>query len=160
MKKLVTLILLLLIGFTYGQTQNKKSSISTGGGSAASGNTKLVYAIGEVAIQEQTQGNNHVSEGFVGPDIATLLGVTEYNVLQGIAIYPNPVQDQLNIRFETSGSYEIYLYDLNGKQLFKKHLIDNFEAGYDLSSYQAAVYFLFIIDRENKLSKQLKIVKL
>ena len=160
MKKLFILILLLLTGFTYGQTQIVKSSISTGGGSATSGNTKLVYAIGEVAIQEQTQGNNHVSEGFVGPDIATLLGVTEYNVLQGIAIYPNPVQDQLNIRFETSGSYEIYLYDLNGKQLFKKHLIDNYEAGYDLSSYQAAVYFLFIIDRKNKLSKQLKIVKL
>ena len=159
MKKLFTLILLLLTGFTYGQTQIVKSSISSGGGSAASGNTKLVYAIGEVAIQEQTQGNNHVSEGFVGPDIATLLGVTEYNVLQGISIYPNPVQDQLNIRFEISGSYEIYLYDLNGKQLLNQQITEENQAVYDLSGYAIATYLLFVIDRENHLSKQIKIIK-
>ena len=80
--------------------------------------------------------------------------------MQGITILPNPVNDNLNIRMEKSGNYEIYLYDINGKQLLKKNLTDSYEAGYDLSAYQTAVYFLFIIDRENKLSKQLKIVKL
>jgi len=80
--------------------------------------------------------------------------------LQGITILPNPVNDNLNIRFETLGNYEIYLYDINGKQLFKKNLTDSYEAGYELSAYKTGVYFLVIIDRENKLLKQLKIVKL
>jgi len=75
MKKLFILILFLLTGFTYGQMQIKKSSISTGGGSASAGTTTVISAIGEVAVQENTQGTVHISEGFIGADIAVVLGV-------------------------------------------------------------------------------------
>jgi len=159
MKQIITLILLLLVGFTYGQTQIKKSSISSGGGSASAGTITVISAIGEVAVQENTQGTVHLSEGFIGADIAVVLGVQEFQTLQGITILPNPVNDNLNIRMEKSGIYEIYLYDINGKQLLNQQITEENQAVYDLSGYATATYLLFVIDRENHLSKQIKIIK-
>jgi len=159
MKNLFTIILLLLIGFTYGQTQIKKSSISTGGGSSTVGNTTVIYAIGEVAVQENTQGAIHISEGFIGPDLSAVLGVNDFGVLTGFYVLPNPVKDRLYIRWEHPGDYEIHLFDLNGKELINSKVTMQVETSYNLSEYASAVYLLFVIDREKQLSKQIKIIK-
>ena len=158
-KKILLPALLLLTCITYGQTQIKKSAVSTGGGSATTGTVTVISAIGEVAVQEQSQGNIHISEGFIGPDIAIALGIQDYGILQGISVFPNPVQDNLSLQMQNTGNYEIFLYDINGKQLLHKQITAENQAVYNLANYAPATYLLIVIDRKNHLSKQFKIIK-
>lgn len=52
MKHILTFIAFLTLTLGFSHTALQKSSLSTGGGSASSGNLYMVYAIGEVAVQE------------------------------------------------------------------------------------------------------------
>jgi hypothetical protein len=160
MKKIITLLVLLTISFSFGQTTIKKSSISSGGGIVTQGNTTVLYTIGEVAVQENTVGTVHLSEGFIGPDMAALLDIEDYTQLQGINAYPNPVQTDLNISLPEYNNYELYLYDLNGKQLISTNIEDDNQTILNLSSQKTGMYLLIIIDRKNKKSTSLKIQKL
>ena len=159
MRKICSLVLFLFLSHSYGQTQIKKSNISTGGGSTSTGDITVIYSVGEVAVQEKIQGNTHLSEGFVGPDLNAVLGVNDYGVLSGFYVLPNPVKDRLYIRWEHPGDYEIYLFDLNGKELLNSKVTSQEETSYNLSKYASAIYLLFVIDREKQLSKQIKIIK-
>jgi len=158
MKKYITIILMLFGILSFGQTAVKKSSVSTGGGSATVGNTTVTYAIGEVAVQEATQGNTAVSEGFIGPDILASLGVAEYGVLQGVSVYPNPVKDIFTVKLSGTGTYEYYLYDLNGKQLLTRTADEDTEQ-FNISNLRTAVYVLVVIDRKNKRKKIVRLQK-
>ena len=158
MKKIFLIIAISSMSFGFSQIDVKKSSISTGGGSATVGTTQVIYSIGEVAVQEHTQGTTHLSEGFIGPDMAEALGITDYGTLSGISVYPNPVTDRFNISLPQSGSYEFYLYNLQGKQIFFRQVNDT-QQNFDISRLTAAGYLLIVIDRENKLKKTFKIIK-
>ena len=162
MKKSKTIILvlfLLSLSMSYGQVNIKKNSISTAGGSATVGNTSLTYAIGEVAMQENTQGNTHLSEGFIGPDILAAVGIEDYGELSGIGVYPNPVDSYLNIELSSAIDYEIYLYDISGKQLLNTVSTGNTRKQLDFSTYKRAVYMLIVVDRKNHKRKIIKIQK-
>ena len=159
MKNILLILVVLISGLSYGQTQIKKSSLSTAGGSATVGNTTVTFAIGEVAVQENTQGNTHLSEGFIGPDILQALGVEEFSELQGVKIYPNPVADYIHIHLSQSGNYRMYLFDLNGKLINDYQTVeDTYEI--NVENLQAAVYLLIIVDNDHKLKSMLKIQKL
>ncbi len=160
MKYLFTLLTLLTVSLGFSQVEFRKSSLSSGGGSASSGNLYMVYAIGEIGVQETTQGNLHLSEGFVGPDIASIVGIEDYGVLEGLKIYPNPVRNNLSIQLPDYGNYEIYLFDMTGKQLWQNNIEDENQASYNMSNYKTGVYILTIVDRQNKKAKTIKIQKL
>ena len=152
-------LFLLTLTLGYGQVNIKKNSISTAGGSATVGNTSLTYAIGEVAVQENTQGNIHLSEGFIGPDIISAVGIEDYGELSGIGVYPNPVDTYLNIELSSAIDYEIYLYDINGKQLLYTGSTGETRKQLDFSTYKRAVYMLIVVDRKNHKRKIIKIQK-
>ncbi len=160
MKNILLIFTLLLTAFGYSQTAVKKSSIDSGGATTTSGSTSLVYTIGEVAVQENTQGNTHVSEGFIGPDIATSVGIQDYGTLQGVQVFPNPVKDNVQINLPEDNTYEIRLFDLNGKELLNKQIKDTNQTQHDLSRLQTGVYLLIVIDRKHKLSRIVKLQKL
>ncbi len=157
MKTLITIIAFLLLVSVYGQTAVKKSSLSTAGGSQTAGNTTVIYAVGEVAVQEQTQGNILVSEGFVGPDFSAL-DIENYSDLTGIEVYPNPVKDIFTVSLPANRSYEFYLYDMNGKQIWAK-TGDNEQQQFNIARLHPAVYVLAVIDRNNQLKKIVKLQK-
>ena len=160
MKKLLTLTLTLLVSLSFGQTAIKKENISTDGGSQTNGTTTVVYTVGEIAIQENSNGTIHLSEGFIGPDIITALKIDNYTGLQGVNIYPNPVQTDLNISLPEYQNYEIYLYDLNGKQLINTIIEDDNQTKLDLSTQKTGVYMLIVIDRNQQKRGIYKIQKL
>ena len=159
MKKTLLFIILLVSCFVFGQTSLKKSAISTAGGSHTNGNTTLIFTIGEIAVQEQTQGNIHLSEGFIGHDIQVLTGIEYYSELQGINVYPNPVLTDLYIELPNNQNYEIRLFDITGKELIRKQSLDK-NKSLNLSALPANVYMLVIIDRIHRQIKSIKIQKL
>ena len=152
--------MLLSISFSFGQVALRKSSLSSGGGSASSGSLYMVYAIGEIGVQENADNGVHLSEGFVGPDISALVGIEEYSQLEGVNIFPNPVKNDLNIELPDYQNYEVHIYDLTGKEIFNKNIEDDNHAKYDLSNFKTGIYILAIVDRENKKAKTIKIQKM
>ena len=158
MKKLLLITTLLFVFVATAQVALKKSSISTTGGTATAGNKQVVFTVGEVNIQETDVGNTHLSEGFIGPDIAVALGITDYGTLTGIELYPNPVTDRFSVNLPQTSVYNFYLYDLQGKQIFFRQS-QNIKESFDISRLTAAGYMLIVIDRQNQLKKVFKIIK-
>ena len=159
MKNILIIFTLLLTASGYSQTAVKKSSIDSGGATATSGNIGVIYTIGEVAVQENTQGTTHLSEGFIGPDVAQLVGIQDYGTLQGVQVFPNPVKDKVQINLPEDNTYEIRLFDLNGKELWTKQIEDINQTQYNLSRLQTGMYLLIVIDRKHKLSRIVKLQK-
>ncbi len=160
MKTILSILAFLTISFSFGQTAIKKSSISSGGGVVTQGTTTMVYTIGEIAIQENTVGTTHLSEGFIGPDLTALLGIEDYTELADIKAFPNPVQDNLTVALADYNNYEIHLFDLNGKEIISVNVEDDNQSVLNLSQLKTGMYILTVIDRDNKQAKTLKIQKL
>ncbi len=89
----------------------------------------------------------------------TLVNISDYDSLKSILIYPNPVQTDLQIQLPANRTYEIRLFDLNGKQLIHRKTGD-ITCSINLSNLPASTYLLLIIDRSNRQAKTLKIQKI
>lgn len=160
MKYLIVFCLLLFTGLGKAQTEIRKSSLSTGGGSAEVGNIKIVQAIGEVAIREAGVGNTHLSEGFVGPDMAQLImGVEDYEPLTGFQIFPSPVKDYLHVQFDATGDYQIHLFDLTGKLIYENSHENTRTLQVDMRRFPAGIYLVLLVDKSNEKAVSVKIQK-
>ena len=159
MKKLLTISLTLLVSLSFGQTAIKKENISTDGGSQTNGTTTVVYTVGEIAVQENSNGTIHLSEGFIGSDIAEAMDIKDYTLLQNINIYPNPTQDFVNINFENESEYQINITDLSGKIIYTFEENNQLEQRINLQNLKVGVYLLVIKDVKFKKYKIFKIVK-
>ncbi len=158
MKKFLSLIIFLLFISVNGQML-KKSSLSSNGGSATTGNLYMVYAIGEIGTNEADQGNLHLSEGFVGPDFTALLGIENYSRLEGVKIFPNPADKFMQVSFPETADYEIQIYDLGGKIIWSKSIQNESSITINTSQFRPGTYVIGIINRENKQFAALKFVK-
>jgi hypothetical protein len=159
MKNILIILAVLTISLGFGQTAIKKSSVSSGGGVATQGTLSMVYTVGELAIQENTVGTVHLSEGFIGPDIIAAMGVEDYTQLDGVNVYPNPVKTNVNIELPDYNNYEIRVFDLTGKELMLVNIEDDNRTRLNLSQLKSGMYLLSIIDREHKLSRIIKLLR-
>ncbi len=159
--KQFTIILVFLLGLSlHAQLEIRKSAISNGGGSAVNGNVYVVHTTGEAFIREADVPNTHLSEGFIGPDIAQIImSVENFEQLTGYHIYPSPVKTDLNIRFDDSGNYRINLFDLTGKLIYENQAENTNRFRVDMRKYPAGIYLVYLIDRENKKAVSVKIQK-
>jgi hypothetical protein len=157
MKKSLIIIALLIVELGFAQLTIKKSSIDSGGATTSSGNTTMIYTIGETVVQENTQGNIHISEGFISPDLQGSLAISNYSTLAGITIFPNPATDYINLAFATDADYSIQIYDINGKSLASFQTMEDIRI--NLSNYSAGNYILLIKDKAKKLYQSYKIIK-
>lgn len=157
MKKFITFILLSIVGLSFAQTTIKKSSIASGGNTAIQGNITLISNIGEVAIQEQSNANISISEGFIAPDIYQILGVENIVELTGIQVYPNPAVDFVKIHFSKQDNYQVQLFDLNGKLILDFSVDSDIEKNIPLKNLKAGGYLLLV--RKDNQSKVYKIIK-
>jgi len=158
MRYLITIILILTGISGFAQTDIRKSSISSGGGSVKVGSMQVVYAVGEVAVQENTQSNIHISEGFIGKDIGVALGVEDFGIMTGVKVYPIPVSDLLNISLSENGNYEYFITNISGEKLVEK-TGNELSKKIDLTGLPSGVYLLTIVERGHKKVVSVKIVK-
>ncbi len=158
MEKIATILALFMATIGFSQTAIKKSSIDSGGASETTGNITLIYTIGEVAVQEQTNGNIHISEGFISVDSHQSLGIDDgFNPLQNVNVFPNPTSEFLVVNLEKLGDYELFLFDLNGQKLASYPLINQKDLQIDFQAYSVGTYFLVIKNKDQNSS--FKIIK-
>jgi len=159
MKKILFVLLAGTFLWGYGQSALRKHSLSSGGGSSASGGRYLVYAVGELGTMENTTSGTHISEGFIGPDqYQIILGVEDYQMLEGVEVYPNPAGAELYVRMPYAGRYEIRIYDLTGHEIAR---YDTRKELYriDVSRLEPGAYLIGIIDRAGEKYAALKFIK-
>ena len=94
--------------------------------------------------------------------ITTEDGYIELNNTIKVNIYPNPVQDKLNIEINglIDNDLSIEFFDINGEKLLNKNFNNNSDVIYetiDLSNYANGVYFIII--KSSNLIKTEKIIK-
>ena len=155
------IFILFLLLFPYGliaQLEIYKSSLAPVGGSVDAGNYYMIHAGGELANRETDQGNIHLSEGFIGPDFSQILGTEDYQTLEGVRVFPNPVDKALSVELPYAGSFELYLFDLNGKEILRQ-TTRNITYRIDMHSCAPGMYMLVIVNRKDKTFISIKIQK-
>ena len=93
MKTKLTLFVILLIAYVSSAQTIEKFSIDSGGASATAGGIQMLYAIGEVNVQEYSNPSLSVSEGFINGDFR--IKVNPKTFLQGPLLFPS-VAGQMN----------------------------------------------------------------
>jgi hypothetical protein len=157
-------ILFVFFNFTLtAQTTIIKSSIDSGGNSISYADYKLIYTIGEIAIQESNEATFHFSEGFITPELLKSLTIEDYTQLFGVSFYPNPATDWVTIQFPEDSNIEVQAYDLNGKsvEIPKIEIMEENpnEVTLQLAHLSSAVYAIVVMDHQNKKYKHLKLIK-
>jgi hypothetical protein len=59
-----------------------------------------------------------------------------------LTFYPNPVKDNLNIKFRERGNYVVRIYNVVGSKIKEKRVEDDNIIKIDLSELQKGMYFL------------------
>jgi len=106
-----------------------------------------------VYIINGTSYNQYVSEIYKF-DLNSLLSINEYNNLN-IRVYPNPTTDYLNIKISGSTSFNVNIYDLNGKLLKS----EKNNTSIKIQELTNGLYVLEIVDFENDNIIIKKIIK-
>jgi len=159
MKKITSILILFISLTSFSQTAIKKSSIDSGGASTTNGTLTMVYTLGEVAVQENTNGAIHISEGFLSPDIISTVGLDDYTQLAGVQLYPNPATDFVNLSFSKVGMYEISIYDTLGKKVKTFPISVSNRQRIVLGELPNAIYFILIKNENTKEFISYKLIK-
>ena len=149
MKKYLFTFIILLTGWAaFGQLQIRKSSLAPVGTTASQSGMNIITAGGELANREAGVGATHLSEGFIGPDLAAIMGVEEYTTLSGVELFPNPMDRELHIRTAENKTYEVYVHDLSGRQVMHFRFTGD-QISVNVSRLQAGMYLVTVIDRDS-----------
>jgi hypothetical protein len=159
MKTKLTILVSLFSIIGFSQTAIKKSSIDSGGATTTTGTLTMVYTIGELSVNETNSGNIHISEGFIGPNILTNLGLEDYTELEGVTIYPNPTIDFVNIHFSDADNYEISIFDYSGKQIDFIRTDTTDQQTVNMGQYSNGIYMVLVKNATKQQFKTYKIVK-
>lgn len=83
--------------------------------------------------------------------------ITEAEFNKGIIVYPNPATTTVQIDVNISESFEVLIYDMQGKEIYQKTLLQTGNNSLDTSGIQSGIYIMkFTIDNSN-FSKKLLI---
>ena len=78
----------------------------------------------------------------------------------GILVWPNPVQDVLNIRWEglPTKRHRVVVSDSKGNFVVDLELVGN-TVSIDLSALHSGIYLLYLFDDENRLLKSRRVLR-
>lgn len=148
-------------------TQPNQSVIASAGGLAKFNVIELEWTLGESFIGEATNNSSRIyTIGFHQPNIKIKpdLLLAESNSDQ-INIYPNPVGNKLNVKFqlenaENAGNFKFQLTDLMGKLVLEKEISSQKESpNIDIPEIATGNYQVKIMSANGKILRSFKITK-
>ncbi|APG66135.1 hypothetical protein LPB136_12475 [Tenacibaculum todarodis] len=106
--------------------------------SAFTNETNIVFRF-KFSSDQNTNEEGVVIDNLV---INGVLSTDNFNLLNNIAIYPNPSDSVFNINWNTGEALNIRVFDITGKQVFTKKNITNNSYQLDLDGYAQGIYLL------------------
>ena len=126
-------------------------------------NAKLVFRITFNGNDTGVKGNNRFDNVTVEGDTVIHVVVNSVNNVSlneaAYTLYPNPVENKLNISSSVNDVAEVTIYNVAGKEI-KNFNIANKHAEIDVADLISGIYFISIKDPKSGDVKRLKFVKL
>ncbi len=163
MKNASFLLVIALLTISVAQAQSLSQVVIASSGATITGaSNTLSFTAGEAVVGKVTNGST-LGQGFwLGAIEGVVLSNEDFTLEAQMTVYPNPVIDYLNISFKdmASEAFGISVYDVTGKQVYKKELTDSASnETIDFSGFSSGLYILNIEQRNSKKSKSFEIVK-
>ncbi len=158
MKNLKILLMGLTI-FCFSQAQSQESVNTSGGEATGSGGTAS-YTIGETVYTTNSNGSGTVAQGVQHAYEIFTVGLPSSAFDISLRIFPNPTVDNLTLQISNFNQENLsYLvYDMQGK-LVANGDIESAETQISVGEYQAAAYFIHVVDQNNEQVQTFKIIK-
>ena len=149
------IIVLLLSRIALGQ-----ESVNTSGSDATGSNGTVAYSIGQVVFTTNNSNSGTVSQGVQQAYEIFTVGNKETELTISLSVFPNPTADNLILQVDDFGSSSLkfQLYDSKGK-LFNMGEVKDKQTQISASSLPPAIYFIDVLDQENKKVQTFKIIK-
>jgi hypothetical protein len=136
-----------------------QTSVNTSGGEVKNSSGSVSYSIGQMAYTSVSNANGSVSQGVQQAYQISTLNVGEKAFNFSLSAYPNPTQDNLNLRV---GNYrqEQLMYRLldTGGKLLSEAKVMNQETVIEMQQLPNATYYVEV-HHDNKKVQSFKIVK-
>ncbi|MBL1280500.1 MAG: T9SS type A sorting domain-containing protein [Fluviicola sp.] len=148
MKQLLMICMASLItNWSLSQLQISRYVNASAGAEMSNSSLQLSYTIGETFTNTLTQSGSTNTLGFQQSGLSTV--TIEENVEITIALYPNPVSEQLTLTTTSTASYSYKIYDVTGRIV----VLGGKKTGKTIINVQSLVegkYFLEYISKSNK----------
>ena len=164
MRKIIVIVSLALFPFiAWGQSLSP-TVIATAGDYFDNGNVSISFTVGEVAVTTLEAGDVILTQGFQQPFELDVTAVNDQEISWSVKTYPNPVKDQLHIKFtlEKTDDFTVVVMDLTGKKvLIKKYNQVNTGEVKDLSfeNYAPGIYLISVTSKDKSVRKIYKVQK-
>lgn len=145
-----------------GSVVNAQQLISTSGGFLQNSQQSISYSIGEPVIDCYSVGSIMLTHGIQQPNRSVITFSTPVLEESNIRVYPNPTYTGRCILDVARLSFSNVFYKLldSSGMLVQTRKISNTTTALSLEALAPSVYFLQIIDPQNRIIKTVKIIKL
>jgi len=155
MMKLIALIIVVLLSTINLKAQDLSPTvISTAGKDLVSGEYRLSFTIGEIAVTTLKSSNNILTQGFQQPPNLYLSDIKNNSAIDvSINVYPNPTQDIVNVSItdiSPNATYSIYVFNNFGQLMTVPYENIQHSEGtnftIDLTNFARGNYFIRVIN--------------
>ena len=167
MSKLITLLCLIWSLNATSQQQISPSVHAIAGGSNIAAGIQLDWTLGEIATASYLNNATSYTEGFHQPVLrvvalpfSTLPSDAPPTVEINLAVFPNPVTNELRVRSSSNQTLELRLTDLYGKILLRKQFDPerNITTLY-VGDFVSGIYHLSCYASNGLLLKSFRVIK-
>lgn len=159
--KRLKLSFVLLFGLGLSISSHAQQTIPASGGNASSTGGSVSYTVGQLFYSTNTGTNGSVAEGVQQPyEISVIVGIEQAKDITLVCMaYPNPTTDLLILEVESMNNESLFfqLYDLTGKLLVSKRLVD-IRTTLSMAHLAPSTYFLKVRNNQ-RVVKTFKIIK-
>jgi hypothetical protein len=166
MRLRLILVLLSLCGMQYLYTQDLTISVlaSAGDFSFISDNS-LSWTLGEVVTETFYSDDIILTNGFQQPDLPAGTGLSDNTLDWLVSIYPNPVENDLTIKFHVMQDYRaihVTLIDIMGRTMIMDEINNmpgSFDYNLNMEALERGIYILRVYSTNFRMQKLFKIEK-
>jgi len=166
-KNLIAFGFLISCGSLWSQTQLSPQVFASQGNNFKNGQFEISYTIGELAaVSTLSVSTLTLTQGFHQTDKFTVAFVEDINSVWEASLFPNPVNDQLNLTIETSifTELEAKIFDASGRIVAAysnlKCLPGSIQFPISTQGFAAGAYLMRIHSKTGKFQKTLRFNKL
>jgi hypothetical protein len=154
-------IALLTAGLFWAGLAQAQVSVTASGGDASGSGGKVAYNIGQVVYTSNTGANGTVDQGVQHAYEIYTLGIKKTELNISLSAFPNPTTEILTLQISDFNHEKLsyQLFDMQGKLLNNGHIVSQ-QTHINMSSMPSDIYFIHIVNQENKRVQSFKIIKI
>lgn len=153
-------VALLVSGLLWAGLAQAQESANASGGNATGSGGSIAYSVGQVIYTTNTGSNGSIAQGVQHAFEIFTLGIKETSLNISLSAFPNPTTENLTLQISDYNNEQLsyQLFDMQGKQL-KNGEITAQQTQINMNSLPKAIYFINVVNQENKKVKSYKIIK-